>query len=172
MRQSGGLRRVRTFHRRHRIQIESSLKHLAPPLIVIGLAPPRAAPSTCQTSLADCRLVRRSWPIKLEGRFKRRDERDVNARSTRAGRNSGSARKMGICRVAHQRFTVRLSQIDNHPRNGMRSARRSRTACDNNKNLGEGKCRQQAAPAERGRRRTRQDQISPARVAACEIANL
>jgi len=79
---------------------------------------------------------------------------------------------MRICRVAHERFTVCLAQTDNHPRNGLPSADEIADACGNNRDLGKGKRRQQAAPAERGRRRTRQDQIPPARVAAGEIADL
>ncbi len=46
----------------------------------MAASPPRAAPRpSVQRLIAVCRLVRRSWPIKFEGQFKRRDEWGVNA---------------------------------------------------------------------------------------------
>jgi len=79
-----------------------------------------------------------------------------------------SACKQRVCCAAHERFTIRVWQTDNHRRRRQRRARRSKGDSD----VGKGKTGRDLLRLERGRRRTRQDQIPPGEKIPGDIADL
>jgi hypothetical protein len=74
---------------------------------------------------------------------------------------------MGLCRAAHERFTVRVRQSDNHRGEG-----RGRRGAKATMSGIQGMTGRKPLRLERGRRRTRQDQIPPAKKTTGEIADL
>ncbi|HLZ06762.1 MAG TPA: hypothetical protein VKR55_32025 [Bradyrhizobium sp.] len=109
--------------------------------------------------------------MKFEGRLKRRDERGVNAPEPWLRAQSGRAHETRVCRAVDLRFTVRPWQTDNHRRNGTASHAPARVL-GTTTILGKGNAGHDLLRLERGRRRTRQDQIPPGKKAAGEIADL